>query len=181
MTALLRGIAYIFLVLPSALVMTASQNLFGGSKAYFLWFFLLYVAVLWLAIFVHECGHAYAAYRFRWRITRFAVFPVAYRPKTRKLEFWTMPSGDLGGVVQVTDLGWATRSQTRIFAAAGPIANFLLAAVMLGVTYLLSGVQDLTGSIAVTSLFLGLGNLVPWRSRKGGKSDGATILSTFSR
>jgi Zn-dependent protease len=181
MQALLRAVAYGCLVLPSMLVMSVSQHLFGGGSAYFLGFFLLYAVVLWLAIFVHECGHAYAALKFRWRLTRFAVFPIAYRPKTKKLEFWIMPSGDLGGVVQVTDLGWATRYQTRLFAAAGPAANFLLAAVALGAIYLLPSVQDLLGSVFVTSLFLGLGNLIPWKSRKGAKSDGATILETYSR
>jgi len=163
------------------LVASASQHLFGGSQAYFLWFSLLYVAILWLAIFAHEVGHACVALRFGWCITRFAVFPIAYRPRTKKLEFWTMPSGDLGGAVQVNDLGWATRSQTRLFAAAGPAANFLLSVVTLAAIYLLPGMQDLLGSIVVTSLFLGLGNLIPWKSRKGTKSDGAIILSTFSR
>jgi membrane-associated protease RseP (regulator of RpoE activity) len=178
MNKLVRGIAYCFLALPSVLVLQAGQDLFGSGGGGFVLSVALYAVIIFVTIFVHEAGHAVAALKIGWRVTLFAVFPLAYRTKTRKLEFWVLPSGDLGGMVSVaTDGKLRTRRRSIMLSAAGPLANFAFSAIAFCLIYLLPWAQIVVGSMAVSSLFVGLGNLLPWRARNGMKSDGAAILS----
>ena len=181
MKNMMRAVAYCFLALPNLVVTTAIYNHFGGDPWRLPLLGLLYGAVIFLTVLVHEAGHALAASIFGWRIALFAVFPLAYRPKSRKLQFWTLPSGDLGGAVALERGGARIRSELFWFAAAGPIANFVFSGAAYAVLYMGSSLENLAGSVAVTSFFVGLGNLLPWRSRNGAKSDGAVILAKLSR
>jgi hypothetical protein len=178
MNDLIRGVAYCFLVLPNILVMTASQAIAGFGLWGYLFFAVFYAAVLFLVVLVHEGGHAVAVRLIGWRVVFFAVFPVAYRVKSKKLQFWISPSGDLGGAVGFsTDGKTRTRLRSIMLSAAGPLANFLLTGIAIGIISLWPLAQNVFGSIAVTSFFVGLGNLLPWRSKSGAKSDGAAILA----
>lgn len=180
MNSLVRGIAYCFLMLPNVLVVQAGQDLFGTSGGATALSFVLYVLVLFAVVFVHESGHVAAALYLGWRVTIFAVFPFAYRTKTKSWEFWVSPSGDLGGMVGIITNGNAkTRRRSMLLSAAGPLANFAFAAVALCMVYLLPVAQTIAGSIAISSLFVGLGNLLPWKSRNGAKSDGEAIFSAL--
>lgn len=182
MNKLIRGIAYGVLLLPGIVLMDASQGIFGvGTKGLAL-SLMLYVAVLFITILIHETGHALAALAMGWRVTLFAVFPLAYRIKKRRLEFWTLPSGDLGGAVAV-DTGWRgeTWRQNAFFAAAGPVANLAVAFLAFIAAHLWPDLQDFAGCLAVSSLFVGVGNLLPWKARNGMKSDGARIAAALQR
>lgn len=178
MNKLVRGIAYCFLALPNLVVVQAGQGLFGTGPKGLTLSFALYAITLFVTVLIHEAGHAFAALAFGWRITIFAVFPVAYRPKTGEFEFWVLPSGDLGGMVRVaTDGKTRSRHRSIILLAAGPGANFAFSAVAFCLVYLFPEKQGAFGAMAISSLFVGLGNLLPWRSRNGAKSDGAAIAS----
>ncbi|HET7086922.1 MAG TPA: site-2 protease family protein [Rhizomicrobium sp.] len=182
MNAFFRTIAYCLLGLPGLLVMQQGSELsaYGGWGRPF--FLLLYAMVLFIVVTVHEGGHALAVRHFGWKITLFAVFPIAYRTKTKRFELWTLPSGDLGGAVTFsTGNRIRTPGQSAVLAAAGPLANLALAFAALALTYLLPDLGPVTGGIAVASLFVGLGNLLPWQSRGGAKSDGAVLLSAIKK
>ena len=182
MNDLIRTVAYCLLIVPGLLISGPGQNLFGFGAMGFALSMVLYAVVLFLVVLVHELGHAIAALSFGWRVTLFAVFPIAYRPKTRKLGLWVLPSGDLGGAVSVStgDRG-RTRSQSAQLAAAGPLANVVFASLMFFLIYLAPAAQDILGFIAVSSLFVGLGNLLPWKTRNGIRSDGALIAAALRR
>lgn len=172
MNTFFRTLAYCILGLPSLLMLQQ------GRPA----FLVLYAVALFVVVAVHEGGHALAVRYFGWKVTLFAVFPIAYRTKTKRVEFWTLPSGDLGGMVTFsTGSRIRTPGQTAMLAAAGPLANFALAFVGLVLAYLFPRSGPVTGSIAVVSLFVGLGNLLPWQSRGGAKSDGAVLLSAVKK
>jgi membrane-associated protease RseP (regulator of RpoE activity) len=133
MNGLIRGIAYCFLLLPNLLVVSVAHAVVGFGPWGNVSAFCLYAVVLFLVVLVHEAGHATAALIFGWRVTLFAVFPFAYRAKTGRWSFWVAPSGDLGGAVAVSSKGSIrTPFQSMVLYAAGPVANFVLAAVSFG-------------------------------------------------
>ena len=172
MNTFFRAFAYCILGLPSVLMLQQRRPAF----------LVLYAVALFVVIAVHEAGHALAVRHFGWKVTLFGVFPIAYRTKTKRFELWTLPTGDLGGmVIFSTGSRVPTPAQTAMFAAAGPLANFALAFVGFVLAYLFPHSGPVTGGIAVVSLFVGFGNLLPWQSRGGPKSDGAILLSALKK
>jgi Zn-dependent protease len=160
------------------LVHQAAQNIWGAGLVGFVAFVVLYAIDFWLAALVHEAGHAIAARSFKWKISYIAIFPVSYRMSTKRFSLWGRSSGDIGGVVAITAMPGKTKLRSAIFYAAGPVANLLLAAIAIVLAIASSpSMGDVIGSLAMMSLLLGIGNLLPWRSRDGAKSDGAALLS----
>lgn len=172
-----RAIAHLMMVIPFLAIQAASISIFGYG---ILSFVLTYAVVLFVVILIHELGHAATARMFHWPVLSIAVFPVVYKTRSRKFAFWTAASGDVGGLVTVGAGGLPQTRARRIWlAAGGPIANLALTAVIVPIQLLSisnSGHAAL-GAVAVTSLFIGLANLLPWRAGNGARSDGSTILS----
>ncbi len=183
MNVVIRTIAYGILALPMMLVTAASQNIWGSGPLMFVFFIFLYVADFLIAVTAHEMGHAVAARMLGWRVDFVAVFPFIYRVKSKKFGLWLRPSGDLGGTVAISATPNKNPANIVTFAAAGPIANFVLTAITL--LFVESSpstnAQNAIGSFAIMSLLLGMGNLLPWRTQSGLMSDGATIISILTR
>ncbi|HEY4113712.1 MAG TPA: M50 family metallopeptidase [Rhizomicrobium sp.] len=184
MNTLARAFAYCILALPSAFVWTASQEIAGSTGALAgILFVLLYVATLAISILVHELGHACVGLANGWRLKYIAVFPLAYYPRTGKIRIWRSPSGDIGGAVSVASTPNNSPWRVAMFATGGPVASLAFAGVLLFVTSISPDkmLQNALGAFAVVSFLLGVGNLIPWRSRKGFRSDGMTLLQIAMR
>ncbi|HEY8947581.1 MAG TPA: site-2 protease family protein [Rhizomicrobium sp.] len=178
MNRLLRFFAYAILSLPMVLVHQATENIWGSGAVGLIAFVVLYAIDFWITVAAHEAGHAVAAYSFGWKISYVGVFPVAYRLEEKKFSSWTRSSGDLGGVVAITATPGKTRQKSAVVYCAGPVANFALAAIAVSLAMISPpAIGDIVGSVAVMSLLVGIGNLIPWRARNGSKSDGAILLS----
>jgi Zn-dependent protease len=171
----MRAVAYCLLALPGMVLHQGMQDILGVSLATFIPF---YLAILFVVIFIHEFGHAVAVQLVGWRLHAIAVVPLIYRFEKRRWGFWTAASGDLGGMVSYSPIGPAFLNKGAWIAAAGPLANFAFALTAFIATASPIGntAQSVAGALAVTSLFTGLGNILPWRS-KGGSSDGKILLS----
>lgn len=100
----------------------------------------LLLAVL-LCVVVHEAGHAVAAYLLGWRVARVRLM-------------WYGPALELR-VANLTNR--KIPSDVRWMAAAGPLANFLLALVA----------APFSPPLAFVSLVCGVGNLIPIRPADG--------------
>ena len=128
-----------------------------------------------VAVLVHELGHAAVARRLGADVHSIAVWPFELRLRPRKLRMkWRVGKGDLGGYVAYTLDRIAARRKHMAIAAAGPAANLLLALVA-GLLAEQVGLQTLAGTLfgalAMLSLGMGLANLVPFKG-----SDGHQIL-----
>lgn len=184
MNSLARALAYCILVLPSAFVWTASEDVTRSSGALTVALFvLLYGTSLLLAILVHEVGHALVGIANGWRIKYIAVFPVAYYPGAKRFRVWRNPVGDIGGAVSIAVTPNNSSYRLAAFAAGGPVANLLLSTSLLAVTNVMPHrtMQNVLGSFAMVSLLLGVGNIIPWRSRKGFRSDGMVLAKIANR
>jgi Zn-dependent protease len=131
-----------------------------------------------VAVLVHELGHAAAAWRLGADVRSIVVLPFELRLHPRKLRTkWKAGKGDLGGYVTYTLDRIDARRKHLMIAAAGPGANLLLAFVgglaagQLGLTTLAG---TLLGALAMLSAGMGLANLVPFKG-----SDGQHILQGF--
>jgi len=131
-----------------------------------------------VAVLVHELGHAAAAYRLGADIRAIVVLPFAFNTKRRELRLrWRAGTGDLGGYVSYTLDRIDARRKHMMIAAAGPIANLLLA-LLAGTGAALTGSEPLggalLGALAFLSAGMGIANLVPFKG-----SDGHHILQGF--
>jgi regulator of sigma E protease len=132
-------------------------SVIGGGLSSILWFFIPFVIVLSIVVFIHELGHFLAARFFNVKIEAFSIgfgrelFAWVDRHGTR----WRLALLPLGGYVRFWGDADATTSrsdattvssltpeqrvvsfhhkplyQKAIIAAAGPVANFILAIVI---------------------------------------------------
>ncbi len=171
-------LAYALLLIPSAMINAASQELSGRDNDQFAIFVALFIGEYLIAIFLHEMGHAAAVLIAGWSVEFIAVFPLGYRLKTARLGWWLTPYADFGGVVMFR----ATHNRDRarwlsVVAAGGPAVSLVTGAVC---TVMASALLDgaaatIVGSFGAVSFFIGLGNLIPFRVR-GVRSDGAQLL-----
>jgi len=179
MSGLFRIVAYGILCLPMMFVWTASYELIRNSGTAFPLFVVLYIADIFICALIHELGHAIAANLCGWRIKYIAVFPFAYYLAPRKLKLWHGRSGDIGGAVSIDSAPIKSANRVALFSLAGPLANFMFAGVLLAVVGAVSipTIQNVVAGFAIVSLLLGLGNILPWRTRQGLRSDGMVLLS----
>ncbi|MBB4098058.1 Zn-dependent protease [Sphingomonas kyeonggiensis] len=131
-----------------------------------------------VAVLVHELGHAAVARQLGADIRAIVVLPFAFNTKRRELRLkWRAGMGDLGGYVSYTLDRIDARRKHMMIAAAGPIANLLLALVA-GTGAALVGTDTLggalLGALALLSAGMGIANLVPFTG-----SDGHHILEGF--
>lgn len=140
-------------------------GLIGGALYSIIWFFVPFIVVLSVVVFIHELGHFWAARFFRVKVEAFSIgfgkelFAWVDRQGTR----WRVAALPLGGYVRFWGDQDATTSrrdpdiadrltpeqiavsfhhkplyQKAVIAAAGPVANFILAIVIfagLAMTY----------------------------------------------
>lgn len=114
---------------------------FAGSLEIFPNGVVAILAVLLLnfpAILIHELGHAWAAHRRGAQVLKIVALPFGYAPTERRVRIERqVPSRDIGGYVSyVFRLRDESRKDRVAIAAAGPLANLLSAALVIG---LLSG------------------------------------------
>lgn len=105
-----------------------------------------------VAVFVHELGHAAAAIGFRQRVEAFAVIPFELRFRPLRLTLaGARAASDLGGYV-IYAQGDLSRRTVGLIAAAGPAASFAL-----GIAALVAGLlvpllaADTGGDIQLTA------------------------------
>jgi len=128
-----------------------------------------------VAVLVHELGHAAAAHRLGADIRAIVVLPFEYSMRQRRLRLkWRAGAGDLGGYVSYVLDRIDARRKHMLIAAAGPVANLLLALLAGTGAALIGGATlpgALLGALAFLSAGMGIANLVPFKG-----SDGHHIL-----
>ena len=147
------GLAYVAWFLGSVI-------LYGVASSYevidnFFVAFAVISGLQFLAIIIHELGHAWAAYRAGATIEAICVVPFVWDASAKRLRFERyLPANDIGGYVtyhfgQSGHFGQtgSTRDEIAI-AAAGPLANLAAAAVVAALAGLLS-VSALPGAAPV--------------------------------
>lgn len=99
----------------------------------------LVVVLTFLAIVVHEFGHAWAARRSDCNVRAVVALPfeLTFRPLRLKMARYPKDR-EIGGYVIYEPGRSHTRRKAIFIAAAGPLANVVAALVVLGVSYLLS-------------------------------------------
>lgn len=92
-----------------------------------------------IAVIIHELGHAGAAYRAGATVTAICVVPFVWDASAKRLRFERyLPENDIGGYVTYHfGEGGSTRDDMAI-AAAGPLANLAAAAMVTAFAALLS-------------------------------------------
>jgi hypothetical protein len=156
----------------------AAAYLVGERYAWPGWFVMSPVFSL-LAIFVHECGHAYAGRRAGYRIRKIVVSYLAFAPETQKWSLAKRPvtAGDLGGWVEAdAPLRGETRAGETFYILGGPGANFIAAIVFIALAELPmpDSLTALSRGFGIFSLAVGLSNLLPTRMY-GAQSDGLLL------
>lgn len=161
-------------------VMIAVYGAIGGyfpGDAHILTRYAVVAGLSFVAILVHELGHAAAVIAVRGRIKAIVAFPLAYRVATGRLTFnWRPRGGEIGGYVAYDLDRINARSKHAIVALAGPGANALLSAILIG----FAGLDHpglpaaLATALAILSGGMAVVNLIPFRG-----SDGSAILHAF--
>ena len=174
---LARTIAFVILLVPGGLVSAAAQEMFPNQD-FLIFAFVLYLGELFVVTVFHELGHALAAWLCGWPVEMIAIVPIAYRTKTKRFEFWTRLSADLAGMVVFRAARNVTPFKLAFLSLAGPLASFVFAALMLALSAFAPWRlgRDLFGSTGAMSVFFGIGNLIPFYTSKGMRSDGLGII-----
>jgi membrane-associated protease RseP (regulator of RpoE activity) len=136
----IRGLGYlVWLIANFALFgFAGSLGIFPNGVAAFLAVLLLNFP----AILIHELGHAWIAHRRGAHVLKIVALPFSYVAAERRVRIERhVPSRDIGGYVSyVFRLRDETRRDRIAIAAAGPLANLLSGALVIG---LLGGLQAL--------------------------------------
>jgi len=141
---------------------------------------LAVLVIGFVAVLIHELGHAVAANTVGGRVSRIVVFPIEYVVASRKLRFvrhWGR--GDLGGYVSYTLDRIEARRRHAIVAIAGPLAN-IVTGIAAGAGMAVTAPNSLPRGGAVATAFailsvgMGLANLIPFDG-----SDGMRLLRYF--
>ncbi|NYT40151.1 site-2 protease family protein [Sphingomonas sp. R-74633] len=170
----MRAFAILIFLLTAIGVMGVLSEHFRGDAGLVLRL-AINALLSFVAVLVHELGHAVVAHRLGAEIRTIVVLPFEFKPKRRELRLkWRAGMGDLGGYVAYVLDRIDTRRKRMAIAVAGPVANILLA-LLAGSGAALLGTPTLTGALlgalAFLSAGMGIANLVPFRG-----SDGHHIL-----
>lgn len=175
---ILRPLAWVVLAITSiaaqgALAQSSWRLGVGGA-----WLAILLIG--FVAVLIHELGHAVAANAVGGRVGRIVVFPVEFVVASRKLRLvrhWGR--GDLGGYVTYTLDRVEARRRHAIVAIAGPAAN-IVTGVAAGSSFAIAAPGILPPGAAIATAFailsvgMGLANLIPFDG-----SDGMRLLRYF--
>ena len=175
---IMRPIAWVVLAITSvvALGALAQSNLHVGISG--AWLAVLLIG--FVAVLVHELGHAVVANAVGGRVGRIVVFPVEFVVASRKLRLvrrWGR--GDLGGYVTYTLDRIEARRRHAIVAIAGPAANIVTgvaagSSVAIAAPGILPPGAAVATAFAILSIGMGLANLIPFDG-----SDGMRLLRYF--
>ncbi|MBX3564466.1 MAG: site-2 protease family protein [Sphingomonas sp.] len=129
------------------------------------------LALSFVAVLVHELGHAGAVWALGGRVRRIVALPLSLQLRPRKWSMiWQPRGGDLGGYVTF-ELNTIDRHRKHaLIAFAGPAANFALSAALgLAASRLhpVSLICALTTALAIMSAGMGLANLIPFKGSDG--------------
>ena len=175
---ILRPLAWVVLAITSiaaqgALAQSSWRLGVGGA-----WLAILLIG--FVAVLIHELGHAVTANAVGGRVGRIVVFPIEFAVTSRKLRLvrhWGR--GDLGGYVTYTLDRIEARRRHAIVAIAGPAAN-IVTGVAAGSSFAIAAPGILPPGAAVATAFailsvgMGLANLIPFDG-----SDGMRLLRYF--
>lgn len=157
-----------------------------GNHGVFLVAALIATAFYPVVLFVHEIGHAVAAWSVGWSVHLIVVGPRAFAPRRKK--FFRIPEQylreDVGGWVHATppqDTAW--NRGAVIVKSGGAAGNFVLSVLSLMLSlmiyrfnfYLHTFFVGLSGASAV----YGFINLVPTSREGGWVSDGASLIKVL--
>ena len=134
--------------------------------------------LLAVTVWAHEGGHYLGARLMGMRVMRLCASFVDIVPQRRGLRWrWRRVRGLAGFVYALPQPGQAMRPAYLVFAAGGPVANFLLAALGGGVAWLCwpAPVVGVVLASVVINAMVGLMNLLP--SSDGRLSDGMLLLA----
>ena len=131
------GLAYAAWFLASVILYNVATS-YGVIDNFFVAFAVI-SGLQFLAILIHELGHAWAANRAGATVTAICVVPFVWDASTKRLRFERyLPEHDIGGFVTYHfGENGSTRDEMAI-AAAGPLANLAAAAVVTALSGLLS-------------------------------------------
>lgn len=161
----------------------ASAAILGPSRDTPLLVLPLFIAFNFLGIFVHEMGHAIAAWSVGRRVHLIVVGPIAYRVKLRKFAASSSLEGAgrrWGGLMVSTPppgQDW-NRGRTVVYAA-GSLANFAAGAlaIVFGVFVARhSPDAGVCAGFALSTVSMGTYNLIPVRLRRDKWTDGGKLL-----
>jgi Zn-dependent protease len=175
---IMRPLAWVVLAITSiaaqgALAQSSWRLGVGGA-----WLAILLIG--FVAVLIHELGHAVVANAVGGRVGRIVVFPIEFTVTSRKLRLvrhWGR--GDLGGYVTYTLDRVEARRRHAIVAIAGPAAN-IVTGVAAGSSFAIATPGILPPGAAVATAFaivsvgMGLANLIPFDG-----SDGMRLLRYF--
>jgi Zn-dependent protease len=145
--------------------------------------YLFLAATYFVAVLIHELGHAVACRIVDFRVEEFVVWPFGVRRSGGGWK-WFRPFATWGralGWVRYHPLsGGHLRARSLLPVASGPLASFILCvfAVRSGgwIERLSAGAAGFVSAIAVWSLLLGMISLIPSSSRDGISTDGKLLL-----
>lgn len=147
-----------------------------GVPAPLLWAALSGVAVFLFVMILHEAGHVLGARLAGMHPFEVRLGPVRLLRRRRGWRLFRSPAGERGWMAMAfPSPARPLRPQLIAFAAGGPLANLVAAALLGGFAFMAEGpaMQVLSG-IAVSSLCLGLANLMPYLGHA--PSDGLLLL-----
>lgn len=173
---------------PAGIVLYVIANLFvlqalpvwvGGNLLFRI---LLALLITFVATLAHELGHALAARLAGAEVRTMMVVPLRLQLRPRRFTLaGPAGNGDIGGYVTYTLDRIDTRRKRAWIAAAGPIANMVLSALVSVVAplfYVLGGrgALDWCGTLAGFSFLMAIYNLIPFPG-----SDGQHLLQAFRK
>lgn len=146
---------------------------------YFPVLFLMLLSVCWVAIVIHELGHLLAGrlVGLKYVALQVPAIQILRRPDKLKFSFRNVMPFDGAATVQFDSFRRIHR-RLRIFVAGGPLATavgmligyFVLRSELLG-----SFASGWTACFVCVSLFLLVGNLIPFQAKSGMFTDGARL------
>jgi hypothetical protein len=153
---------------------------------------LLFIPLFFIVIGIHEAGHALAGVWLNFDFRTYIVGPFMWDKEQSGWKFkWNKNVNTAGGLVVCLPVGTENLSKRfSIYAASGPIASLLLAALAYGIFQLVyvTGITGHTGLeiiaysffiMAVLSLVIFIGTAIPMHMG-GFSSDGVRVLRLLS-
>ncbi|MET3759772.1 M50 family metallopeptidase [Sphingomonas sp. UYEF23] len=146
----------------------------GSAQGVLQW--VVFWGLSWLAILVHELGHAVVGKLLGMTILRFHVVPLEIRLRPWSFHLTRQVLGqDLGGAVVFARAPDISRWGRVLLSLAGPLANFASCGLLIALAYRAPGyAPEIVASLIGISLTYAIVNLVPFDT-----SDGAMILEAL--
>lgn len=187
------GVAAILLktilgVIAGYAILGACAAVLGDSHGGLMTWLFAFVAspiFLFVVVFLHELGHAVAAWLNKWIVDKIVVYPFAYAPRKRT---WSWAKGyawrgDVFGWVETRPrAGGGSRVQETWVTLGGVIANVASAIAFLAIANLALAhvVSAVFGALAAISVVTAIFNILPWKLAGSG-SDGMRLAEMWTR